>query len=162
MRTITDGSAVFIVRDKRIQTMIDMFYPVGTMYISADRNKTKADFPFMAYGAWEEVPANLCLQTGVPSEAGMQRRAGLPNITGRLGVEGTPVDREFLADELSTVTGAFSVDGHGQRYGMSDSESKRWGYLGLNFNAAASNPIYGSNDTVQPPAYMVRAWIRVA
>ena len=43
----------------------------------------KADFPFMSYGTWEEVPANLCLQTGNASEAGMQRKAGLPNITGR-------------------------------------------------------------------------------
>lgn len=65
-----------------MQAMIDMFYPVVTVYISADKNKTKADFPFMAYGTWEEVPANLCLQTWVASEAGTQRSAGLPNITG--------------------------------------------------------------------------------
>ena len=59
MKTITDGSAVFAVRDKRMQAMVDMFYPVGSVYMSADKNKTKADFPFMAYGTWEEVPANL-------------------------------------------------------------------------------------------------------
>lgn len=82
MKTRTDGSAVFAVRDKRMQTMIDMFYPVGSVYISADKTKTKADFPFMGYGTWEEVPANLCLQTGSVREAGTQRRAGLPNITG--------------------------------------------------------------------------------
>ena len=44
--------------------MVDMFYPIGSVYISAEKSKTKADFPFMAYGTWEEVPANLCLQTG--------------------------------------------------------------------------------------------------
>ena len=27
--------------------MLDLFYPVGTVYISADKSKTKADFPFM-------------------------------------------------------------------------------------------------------------------
>ena len=87
MKTITDGSAVFAVRDKRIHGMIDMFYPVGSVYISADKDKTKADFPFMQYGTWEEVPANLCLQTGSDSEAGTQRKAGLPNITGELAMD---------------------------------------------------------------------------
>lgn len=33
MKTITDGSAVFAVRDKRMQAMIDIFYPVGSVYI---------------------------------------------------------------------------------------------------------------------------------
>ena len=76
MKTIRDGSAVFTVRDKRMQAMVDMFYPIGSVYISADKSKTKADFPFMQYGIWEEVPANLCLQTGDASEAGTQRSAG--------------------------------------------------------------------------------------
>ena len=53
MKTITDGSVVFTVRDKRMQAMIDMFYPVGSVYVSADKTKTKADFPFMAYGTNE-------------------------------------------------------------------------------------------------------------
>lgn len=52
--------------------MIDTFYPIGSVYISADKTKTKADFPFMAYGIWEEVPDNLCLQTGNASEAGIR------------------------------------------------------------------------------------------
>lgn len=52
MKTITDGSAVFTVRDKRMKPMIDFFYPIGSVYVSADKNKTKADFPFMQYGTW--------------------------------------------------------------------------------------------------------------
>lgn len=79
-----DGSAVFMVRDKRMKSMIDFLYPIGSVYISADNSKTKADFPFMQYGTWEELPANLCLQTGNASEAGTQRSAGLPNITGKI------------------------------------------------------------------------------
>nr|DAI22132.1 MAG TPA: baseplate protein [Caudoviricetes sp.] len=163
MKTITDGSAVFTVRDKRMKSMIDFFYPIGSVYVSADKSKTKADFPFMQYGTWEEIPANLCLQTGSASEVGAQRSAGLPNITGRLSAQNTTADKQFLADELSEIYGAFSVEGKGERYGIEESSTtKRWGYTALNFNASASNSIYGSSNTVQPPAYMVRAWVRTA
>ena len=75
--TVTKGGG-----DSTLINLIDTFYPVGSVYISADKSKTKADFPFMAYGTWEEVPANLCLQTGAAREVGTQRSAGLPNITG--------------------------------------------------------------------------------
>ena len=75
--TVTKGGG-----DSTLINLIDTFYPIGTVYVSADKSKTKADFPFMQYGTWKEVPANLCLQTGNASEAGTQRSAGLPNITG--------------------------------------------------------------------------------
>lgn len=152
MKTITDGSAVFVVRDKRMQAMVDMFYPVGTVYMSADKSKTKADFPFMQYGTWEEVPANLCLQTGNASEAGTQRSAGLPNITGSLTVYtsvagGCGASGAFKMTKLSMAGESYAYSGNSPRY---------------DFNASLSNAIYGSSDTVQPPAYMVRAWIRTA
>ena len=148
-----------------MKDMVDMFYPVGTVYISADKSKTKADFPFMQYGTWKEVPANLCLQTGATSEAGTQRSAGLPNITGRLcaknDINGIKNIDQFLADKLSEVSGAFSVEGYGTKYGIDDGRAG-YGYDTLNFNASSSNPIYGKSSTVQPPAYMVRAWVRTA
>lgn len=144
--TVTKGGG-----DSTIINLIDTFYPIGTVYMSANKTKTKADFPFMAYGTWEEVPANLCLQTGVASEAGTQRSAGLPNITGVLGVmscnathrEGACVSfptQEYIADKLE------------------------WTNLrnDLGIDASKSNPIYGSSDTVQPPTYIVRAWVRTA
>lgn len=158
MKTITDGSAVFTVRDKRIQAMIDMFYPVGSVYISADKNKTKADFPFMTYGTWEEVPANLCLQTGMASEAGAQRRAGLPNITGRMS---SIMWNSVLTENL----GVYKVERENLDTGISISSyagTDSWLNFNVYFNASRSNPIYGSSDTVQPPAYMIRAWIRTA
>ena len=74
---LQDGSATFALRDKRLQAIVDLFYPVGTIYISADGTKTKEDFEFMKVGTWEEVSANLCLQTAKDSdEVGKTRRAG--------------------------------------------------------------------------------------
>lgn len=151
MKTITDGSAVFAVRDKRMQAMIDIFYPVGSVYISADKNKTKADFPFMAYGTWEEVPANRCLQTGNASEAGTQRNAGLPNITGVLGT---------ISCNGANRSGAFYIKSTSNHI----SDQMEWLTIrnDIAFDASRSNSIYGKSSTVQPPAYMVRAWVRTA
>ena len=156
MKTMTDGSAVFAVRDKRMQAIIDIFYPIGTVYMSADKSKTKADFHFMQYGTWEEVPANLCLQTGAFSEAGTQRGAGLPNITGSTGVHLTrsntrdaPMDAFYWTDNDKKYNKFGGVTGNSQSNGIC-------------FDASKSNPIYGSSNTVQPPAYMVRAWVRTA
>lgn len=151
MKTITDGSAVFTVRDKRMQAMIDMFYPVGSVYISADKNKTKADFPFMAYGTWEEVPANRCLQTGNASEAGTKRSAGLPNITGQWGVGHWGAFDKYSSGAMHT---------NNINIPTANIDENGGGILG--FDASRSNPIYGSSDTVQPPAYIVRAWVRTA
>lgn len=143
--------------------MLDLFYPVGTVYISADKSKTKADFPFMQYGAWEEVPANLCLQTGAASEAGTQRSAGLPNITGDAYIRsGENVDTGMLA---ALNNGAFSGILQSSPFTWYNHVSMSAGQNKLDtlhFNASSSNPIYGKSNTVQPPAYMVRAWVRTA
>lgn len=156
---VQDGSAVFMVRDKRMKPMIDFFYPIGTVYVSVDKSKTKADFPFMRYGIWEEVPANLCLQTGSASEAGTQRSAGLPNITGSVW-NFTYASIEAAQKKYSTEEGAFK---RSDKYeGVGYGSSGITGNDGFTLDASLSSPIYGSSDTVQPPSYMVRAWVRTA
>lgn len=148
---VDDGTATFVVQNKQMQAMIDMFYPIGTVYMSADKRKTKADFPFMKYGTWEEVPANLCLQTGDTNEAGTQRSAGLPNITGVLGV---------VACNASHRSGAFvplKTSGY-----ISDQLEWQSYRNDVGIDASLSNTLYGASNTVQPPAYMVRAWVRMA
>ena len=137
--------------------LIDTFYPIGTVYISADKIKTKADFPFMRHGTWEEIPANLCLQTGDASEAGTQRSAGLPNITGYAELGYTS------SSSLPVIfdTGAFSSINSGREGGYF-SGSGGVQNTRLDFKASNSNSIYGSSNTVQPPAYMLRAWVRTA
>lgn len=144
--TVTKGGG-----DSTIINLIDTFYPIGTVYMSADKTKTKSDFPFMAYGTWEEVPANLCLQTGAASEAGTQRSAGLPNITGVMGTMACNATHRAGAC-VSCPTQSYIAD------------PLKWENLrvDLGIDASKSNPIYGSSDTVQPPAYMVRAWVRTA
>ena len=157
MAVITDGSAKFIVRDKRIQTMIDMFYPVGSVYISADGDKEKEDFPFMQYGTWEEITGGLVLQTVINGkEVGSTVKAGLPNIKG-----GFHIEKAGYHGSTCIGTGAFSIKKEGYGYGNSAVQLQNAGTY-VNFSASTSDSIYGNSNTVQPPAFMVRAWRRTA
>ena len=156
--TVTKGGG-----DSTIINLIDTFYPIGTVYVSADKNKTKADFPFMQYGTWEEVPANLCLQTGEVSAAGTQRSAGLPNITGEAYVRsGKNKDANILAGiQQGAITCSIQTSPL-EFYNHIRVEEGPQHLDTINFDASRYNPIYGASDTVQPPAYMVRAWVRTA
>lgn len=158
--TVTKGGG-----DSTIINLVDTFYPVGTVYMSADKSKTKADFPFMQYGTWEEVPANLCLQTGNASEAGTQRSAGLPNITGQSTTQWFVNPNDLPGGYQSNKdywNGAMDVHTWGSRSRNAiDATGPQYDAL-LYFDASKSNPIYGSSNTVQPPAYIVRAWVRTA
>lgn len=156
--TVTKGGG-----DSTTINLIDTFYPIGTVYMSADKSKTKEDFPFMWYGTWEEVPANLCLQTGNASEAGTQRSAGLPNITGSANVRsGGNSNENILAAQLNGAIACSIQDSSFKWYAHIALTSGANKLDTLTFNASKSNPIYGSSNTVQPPAYIVRAWVRTA
>ena len=139
------------------EQLTNFFYPIGSIYVSADKNKTKADFPFMQYGTWEEVPANLCLQTGNASEAGTQRSAGLPNITGHAEFGYTNARSLPVIFTEGALNATISGRQGGGLSGDLGEQATR-----LSFNASKSNSIYGSSNTVQPPAYIVRAWVRTA
>lgn len=151
--TVTKGGG-----DSTLINLIDTFYPIGTVYVSADKSKTKADFPFMQYGTWKEVPANLCLQTGNASEAGTQRSAGLPNITGHADFGYT---NSTTSLPVIHTAGALSSTNSGREGGFFSGNGGNQNTQ-LSFNASESNSIYGSSDTVQPPSYLVRAWVRTA
>lgn len=167
--TVTKGGG-----DSTLINLIDTFYPIGSVYISADKSKTKADFPFMQYGTWEEVPANLCLQTGAIGEAGTQRSAGLPNITGGIDISDNLCVNGVSQDQLEKGRSILANES-----GALQRTSSIWGALGrawastpnvytvddkrrIQLDASQSNTIYGASNTVQPPAYIVRAWVRTA
>ena len=112
-------------------------------------------------GTWQEIAQNRVLMgASYAHAAGTTVEAGLPNITGSL-----------------IETAADSSPFRGSKAGLSKSGALRftevntsWGGYGGNngstynieFNASRSNPIYGASDTVQPAAYYVHIWRRVA
>ena len=125
------------------------YYPVGSIYQSTDPTSPAALFG----GSWEEIASERVLMGASSTHAaGTTVKAGLPNITGTLSdVMGT-----FYA--YPSGSGAFSVKGIGRS--LENGSSGNYG--NISFDASKSNAIYGRSSTVQPAAYYVHIWHRVA
>lgn len=124
-------------------------YPVGSIYQSTDPTSPAALFG----GSWEEIASERVLMGASSAHAaGTTVEAGLPNITGT------------LSDIMGTIwaspsgSGAFS----GEHIGTSLENGNSGNYSNISFDASKSNAIYGRSSTVQPAAYYVHIWHRVA
>ena len=130
--------------NENITNIIQKIYPVGSIYIGVTDNCPIAEL----FGTWEKVSSGRVLQGANSSQkAGNTVEAGLPNITGGLG-------RVFN----------FNIWGAGVNNGNTGSinTTGSWGTANLDFDASRSNAIYGKSNTVQPPAYLVNIWRRIA
>ena len=124
-------------------------FPVGSIYQSTDPTSPAALFG----GSWEEIASERVLMGASSTHAaGTTVKAGLPNITGTL----SDVMGSFYA--YPSGSGAFSVKGIGRS--LENGSSGNYG--NISFDASKSNAIYGRSTTVQPAAYYVHIWHRVA
>ena len=123
-------------------------YPVGSIYQSTARTSPAALFG----GTWQEIAQNRVLMgAGSGHAAGSTVEAGLPNITG-----------SFVADVKKgehKVSGAFTAGNVIASTGEYNSFSDVYKF---SLDASKSNAIYGRSNTVQPAAYYVHIWRRVA
>lgn len=118
-------------------------------WISVDSTSPAALFG----GSWEEIASERVLMGASSTHAaGTTVKAGLPNITGTL----SDVMGSFYA--YPSGSGAFSVKGIGRS--LENGYSGNYG--NISFDASKSNAIYGRSSTVQPAAYYVHIWHRVA
>ena len=125
-------------------------HPVGSIYQS-----TSSTSPAVLFGGtWQEIAQNRVLMGASSTHAaGTTVEAGLPNITGTFvasaftdsGIEATGA---FYAASLSKTKTALSYSTFQEK--------------GLGFDASILNSIYGRSSTVQPAAYYVHIWKRVA
>lgn len=85
--------------------------------------------------------------------------AGLPNITGGIGIRGAgSIDGAWLS---SKATGAFANAQHPTVNAVINNTTIMEGYTSnIDMNASRSNPIYGRSATVQPPAITMIAQIK--
>ena len=111
-------------------------------------------------GTWEEIaPDRVLMGASNSHAAGTTAEAGLPNITGSTGEFASGYSSYGAPDRKN---GALSYSGKGTNMGYySSSGSGGYGYY-IDFNASRSNAIYGRSSTVQPAAYYVHFWHRVA
>lgn len=103
-------------------------------------------------GTWEEIASDRVLMGASRSHAaGTTVEAGLPNITGSFVANVHYMSHEvsgaFTAGDRITSTGANNGDANVYKFSL---------------DASKSNAVYGRSSTVQPAAYYVHIWRRVA
>lgn len=114
-------------------------------------------------GTWEEIASDRVLMGASRSHAaGTTAEAGLPNIAGSL----SETSNNGKASPFRGNKNAISSIG---ALAVTEASSPFCGFAGyegsvydISFDASRSNSIYGSSDTVQPAAYYVHIWRRVA
>ena len=123
-------------------------YPVGSIFQTVSTTSPAALFG----GTWQEIAFNRVLMgAGTGYTAGTTVEAGLPNITG-----------SFVADVKKgeyKVSGAFTAGSKITTTGEYNNFSDVYKF---SLDASKSNAIYGRSATVQPAAYYVHIWRRVA
>ena len=124
------------------------YYPVGSIYQSTDPTSPAALF----CGTWEEIASDRVLMGASRNHAaGTTVKAGLPNITGSFVANVHYMSHEvsgaFTAGDRITSTGANNGDANVYKFSL---------------DASKSNAVYGRSSTVQPAAYYVHIWRRVA
>ena len=113
-------------------------------------------------GTWEQIASERVLMGASSSHAaGTTAEAGLPNITGSTGRFASAYD-SHSSNAADRKQGALNYSGEAYNMGYySSSGGAGYGYY-INFNASKSNDIYGKSNTVQPAAYYVHIWRRIA
>lgn len=177
---ISDGTLTWIVDDVRDMTPVgcvrgSLFLPKG--YIKANGSTVqRADYPRLVQfiesnNLWTDDTTNNAGLFGkgdgsstfvlpdyrgrmmqyTEDNIGKQRKAGLPNIT---GITSNYSDCGLIRTTNNTFSSGCFYEGQQTAWeiqGGAQSDNGRE----LNFDASRSNPIYGSSDTVQPPAINV-------
>ena len=154
---ITDGTASFAVRDKRLNTLLDILYPVGSVKITVTDT---APFKEYGFGTWEEVSKGRVLWGADDSHAaGSTIEAGLPNIIGGAGYYycWTPNGKTAAGH----TNGVFTWKEDGGGISTNDGD-KGTGSGHFSFDASRCSSVYGKSTTVTPPSYVVHFWQRTA
>lgn len=134
-------------------------YPVGSIFQTVSSTSPAALFG----GTWQEIAQNRVLMgASYAHAAGTTVEAGLPNITGSFTTKSTDVGGSPFSGDANVLSAKGSL-------AFSEKSASYSGYTGhsgsqydIQFDASRSNPIYGRSYTVQPAAYYVHIWKRVA
>lgn len=134
-------------------------YPVGSIFQTVSTTSPAELFG----GTWQEIAFNRVLMgAGTGYTAGSTVEAGLPNITGSFTTKTTDVGGSPFSGDANVLSAKGSL-------AFSEKSVNYGGYTGhsgsqynIQFDASRSNPIYGRSYTVQPAAYYVHIWKRVA
>lgn len=146
------GSGLKVTADGKLSADALAAYPVGSIYQSTAPTSPAALFG----GTWEQIASERVLMGASSShKAGTTVKAGLPNITGT-------ANGGVLSVSTPQSNGAFGATHYDSSLSYLSGDVRRLSAYNRTFDASRSNPIYGASDTVQPAAYYVYIWHRVA
>lgn len=138
--------------------ILNTLLPVGTVYMTENANFDPNSS--WGVGVWVKTAINRVLQgTNDKNKVGTTIDAGLPNITGNI-----PTSALGWIGWKGMKSGAFSINVEvvPSRTENKVPQTNDWGDVTLAMDASQSNQIYGSSDTVQPPAELVFIWKRIS
>lgn len=145
-----------------IQNLIlNTVYPIGSIYLTVSTSVIGPSSPAQWIGGtWERLPEGKALWTA-SSDAGNIIGAGLPNIVGTF-----TRDSNNGAMGSAGISGAFYMANNASQKYAVVSDFSGAGFEGFTFNANGGATVQGiyrdDCTTVQPPAYKVYAWKRIA
>lgn len=155
------GPDAYAIYQQVLAAVVERDHPMGSLYISE-----KPTSPAELYGGtWERIEDCTIWGASDTHPAGTTVEAGLPNITGMASTRALKSEYEtgvFLTQGKGALksTAVDSIDKFTNLIVTEDGTSKYGGSLSI--DASGSNPIYGASNTVQPPAYCMYIWHRVA
>ena len=162
MSQIADGTVKFTVRDSRLNSLLDILYPVGSIKITVS---STAPFSDLGFGTWKEVSKGRVLWGADDSHtAGSTIEAGLPNIAGMVHIRPSNKNVGTVWNEQNGVVQTKIVsdpNDRSQAIKLTD-PSELIPYCEINFDASRCSSVYGKSDTVTPPSYVVHFWKRTA
>ena len=141
------GPDAYAIYQQVLAAVVERDHPVGSLYISEN-----ATSPAELYGGtWERIEDCTIWGANDTHPAGTTVEAGLPNITGSMTGFYGEISMTGESSALLSYSDKTKSTGEAWEKGMQ-----------LKFDASRSNPIYGASNTVQPPAYCLYLWRRVA
>ena len=138
--------------------ILNTLLPIGTVYMTENANFDPNTY--WGVGTWGKTAINRVLQgTNEAAKVGTTIDAGLPNITGNSPV--SPLGWKGWNNNKNGALSTYVTEVPGRNI-YQNAQSSEWGDTRVYIDASNSNPIYGSSDTVQPPAELVFIWKRIA
>lgn len=147
------GSDAYAIYQQVLAAVVERDHPVGSLYISEN-----AASPAELYGGtWERIEDCTIWGASGAHPAGTTIEAGLPNITG-----GFEIGQADGTAPIASIYGAFGALYGETSKGLANISMLHGAPKGITIDASKSSSIYGASDTVQPPAYCMYIWRRVA
>ena len=147
------GLDAYAIYQQVLAAVVERYHPVGSLYIS--ENPTS---PAELYGGtWERIEDCTIWGASDTHPAGTKLEAGLPEIYSQLN------DMLLSSSEPYSVGNSLKplFNGIANGYVLESGLSKVY-RSNIQLKASLGNPIYGASTTVQPPAYCMYIWRRVA